>query len=256
MTPFFNTGPEYLRMHVWCKFDNSSSNLWRFIDWTNQNSQNYLEGQGQWPLFSIPDKSIPICMFGANLVIPSQICDKLFYGQAKFPRILSQNGHNDLEGHGQWPLFFNTNWEYPRMHICHKFDYSSSNMWRVIVCDELWCGQSTVHGRTDRRTDGKKHMRATTTPLQPERTRGKKELIGIIFIFISITISFIFNWKQIQLESMKYQLSPWLIIIQMAIDYIEITLCASKLHVFNIVVEFCPDSTDVAKYNHVMMYIL
>ena len=45
-------------------------------------------------------------------------------------------------------------------------------------------------------------------------------------------------------------------IIQMAINYIEIILCASKLHVFNIVLKFCPDSIDVAKYNHVMMYIL
>ena len=35
----------------------------------------------------------------------------------------------------------------------------------------------------------------------------ENEIIGIIFIFISITISCIFNWKQIQLESMKYQLS-------------------------------------------------
>ena len=67
----------------------------------SQNSQNDLESQGQWPSFSIPDKSIPICMFGANLVIPSQICDELFCGQAKFPRILSQNGQNDLEGQGQ-----------------------------------------------------------------------------------------------------------------------------------------------------------
>ena len=51
-------------------------------------------------------------------------------------------------------------------------------------------------------------------------------------------------FQQIQLGSMKYQLSPWLKtytsfnglsyhIIQMAINYIEIILFASKLHVFN-----------------------
>ena len=46
----------------------------KFPEILSQNSQNDLEAQGQWPSFSIPDKSIPICMFGANLVIPSQIC--------------------------------------------------------------------------------------------------------------------------------------------------------------------------------------
>ena len=40
-------------------------------------------------------------MFGANLVILAQIYDELLCGQAKFPRILSQNGQNDLEGQGQ-----------------------------------------------------------------------------------------------------------------------------------------------------------
>ena len=50
----------------------------------SQNDQNDLEGQGQWPLFSIPTESIPWCMFGANLVIPAQICDELSCGQAKF----------------------------------------------------------------------------------------------------------------------------------------------------------------------------
>ena len=34
-----------------------------------QNGQNDLEGQGQWPPFSIPAESISRCMFGANLVI-------------------------------------------------------------------------------------------------------------------------------------------------------------------------------------------
>ena len=37
-------------------------------------------------------------MFGANLVILVQICDELSCGQTEFPRILSQNGQNDLEG--------------------------------------------------------------------------------------------------------------------------------------------------------------
>ena len=46
-------------------------------------SQNDLEEQGQWPLFSIPTESIQWCMFGANLVIPAQIYDELSRGQGK-----------------------------------------------------------------------------------------------------------------------------------------------------------------------------
>ena len=44
-------------------------------------------------------------MFDANLVILAQICDELSCGQAEFPRIMSQNGQNDIEGQGQWPPF-------------------------------------------------------------------------------------------------------------------------------------------------------
>ena len=47
----------------------------------SQNGQNDLEGQGQWSPFSIPTESVPWCMFGANLVIPAQMCDELSYGQ-------------------------------------------------------------------------------------------------------------------------------------------------------------------------------
>ena len=40
-------------------------------------------------------------MFGTNLVILVQIYDELLGGQAKFPIILSQNDHNDLERQDQ-----------------------------------------------------------------------------------------------------------------------------------------------------------
>ena len=40
-------------------------------------------------------------MFGANLVILAQIYDKISHGQTEFPRILSQNRQNNLEGQGQ-----------------------------------------------------------------------------------------------------------------------------------------------------------
>ena len=78
--------------------------LWRgqtdFPRILSQNGQNDLESQGQWLPFSVTAESIPWCMFGANLVILAQTCDALSPGQAGFPRILSQNGQNVLEGQG------------------------------------------------------------------------------------------------------------------------------------------------------------
>ena len=113
-TLVFNTSQENLKMHIWCKFDDSSSNLFQVIAWTSQisensesNGQNDLDGQGHCPLFSIPDKSILWCMYGANLVIPAQIRDELLRGQSEFPRIPSPNDQNDIEGQCQWPPIFN-----------------------------------------------------------------------------------------------------------------------------------------------------
>ena len=70
--PIFNNNWEYPRLHVWCKFGDSSPNLWRVIAQTTQisrilseNGQNDLGCQGQWPPLSIPAESIPDCMFGA-----------------------------------------------------------------------------------------------------------------------------------------------------------------------------------------------
>ena len=92
----------------------------------------------------------------------------------------------------------------------------------------------------------------------------------VSFSFLCQLPSHVFSTeKKNQLESLKYQLSAWLLIyvlhsmdyhiilsIEVAIDYIKMILCASKLHVFNLVLIFCPDSTDVAKYNYVMMNTL
>ena len=55
--------------------------------------------------FLIPAAIISGCMLCANVVILAQFCDELLRGQAEFPRILSQNGQNDLEGQGQWLAF-------------------------------------------------------------------------------------------------------------------------------------------------------
>ena len=62
-----------------------------------------IEGQVQWPPFSIPAEKIIRCIFGSHLVILAQTYYKLSCKQVKFHRILSQNGQNDLDGHGQWP---------------------------------------------------------------------------------------------------------------------------------------------------------
>ena len=92
MTSIFKTSREYPRMHVWRKFRDSSLTLWRVIARRSrisfprimsQNGLKDLEGQGQWPLFTIPTESVPWCMFAANLVIPAQISDELSCEQNK-----------------------------------------------------------------------------------------------------------------------------------------------------------------------------
>ena len=54
-----------------------------------------IEGQGQWPSFSIPVGRIPRCIFGANLVILAQIYYKLSHGQGKIPRSRNSLGKKD-----------------------------------------------------------------------------------------------------------------------------------------------------------------
>ena len=100
----------------------------------SQNGLNELEDQCQWPPFPIPAENIPGCMFGVNLVILAQIYDKSSRGQATFPRILSQNVQNDMEGQGQWPAFSISTESIPgRMHVWCKLGDPSPNLWRVIT---------------------------------------------------------------------------------------------------------------------------
>ena len=160
MSPIFNTNCENPKMHIWCKFGDSSSNPLKVITRTGRNSSNS-ESKWQWPLFSIPAESIPGCMFGANLVILAHIYDEISCGQAEFPRILRQNGQNDLEGQGQWPLFSIPTESIPRCM------FGANLVIPAQICDELSCGQGKVYGRTDGQT------LATTIPLRPEISRGK-----------------------------------------------------------------------------------
>ena len=110
----------------------------------SHNGQNDLEGQCQWPLFSIPAESIPWCKFGAHLEILAQIYDELSRGQAKILRVLSQNGQNDIEGQGQWPLF-----PIPTKNISWCM-FGANLVILAQICDELSCGKAKF---TDRRTD-------------------------------------------------------------------------------------------------------
>ena len=128
---------------------------------------NDLEGQGHYLPFSIPAAGIARCMFGANLVILAHIYEVLSCWQAKFPRIPRQNGQNDLEGQGQWPLF-----SIPTQSIPWCM-FGANLVIPAQICDELSCGQvyRRTDGQTDRQTD--EQMQVTTLPLQPERPRGK-----------------------------------------------------------------------------------
>ena len=151
----------------------------------SQNGQSDLEGQGQWPPFSIPAESIPGYMFGANLGISAQICDELLHGQAEFPIILSQNCQNDLEGQGQWPPFSIPIETIPRCR------FGTNLVIPAHICDGLLCRQGKVYGRTnrqtDRQTDGQ--TQATTIPLRPERRRRKSRMSDITESFRDII-----NW--------------------------------------------------------------
>ena len=113
----------------------------------SQNCQNDLEGQDQWPPFSIPVKSIPGCMFAANLVILTQICGENSCGQAKFPGILSQRGQNDLESQGQWPLFSISAGSIPWCML------GANLVIPAQICNELSCGQGKVYRQTTRQTE-------------------------------------------------------------------------------------------------------
>ena len=60
-------------------WDKLSCGQIKFLRLQSQIGQNDLEGQSQLPPFLIPTEGIPWCMFGANLMIPAQICDELSY---------------------------------------------------------------------------------------------------------------------------------------------------------------------------------
>ena len=213
--------------------------------------------------------------------------NELWSGQA-------QNGVNsdfevkfDLEGHGQLP---------PKTigTLTKVFCIFGPNL--AILAwtgPELSRGQAS-DWHTDRQTDRHTHTDAgNDNTRRPKLASGKNDSHQIYqheYEFENVNYdvghTYVINWKwnnwyhfhfhfdyhliyfqlkKIQLKSLKYPsvvcmpndmyFIQWITnIIKMAMNYIEIILCASKLHVFNLI--FCPDSTDVAKYNYVMMNTL
>ena len=99
------------KCNIECRFGDADSK------WPNN-----LGGQGQWLPCSIPADT--------DLLIKAQIYYKFLCGQARFPRILSQN---DLEDQCQWPPIFNTRQDYPRMRVWCKFSDFDTNLWWASV---------------------------------------------------------------------------------------------------------------------------
>ena len=130
------------------------------------------------------------------MVVLAWTGDELSCGQA-------QNGVNfdfkvkiDLEGQSQTP---------PKtIGIFTKVFYTYGPNLVILVWtgDELSRGQARDY-RTHRQTDVDTQTDAGNDNTQrPKLASGKNEIIGIIFISITCTILCIFNWKQIQLESL------------------------------------------------------
>ena len=115
------------------------------------NAVSWVEMMTKWQMiwrpFSITAERIPRSIFGVNLVILAQIHYKLSRRKAKFPRIQSQNGQNDLEGQSQWPPF-----SIPAESIPGCM-FGAHLVIVAQICDELSCGQGKVYEQTDGRRD-------------------------------------------------------------------------------------------------------
>ena len=151
MTPIFNTTGENPKMHIWCKFDDSTSKPWQVIAWTSQiswNSKSKWPGRSRsmTPIFNTsweyPNLHV-WCKFGDSSSYLSELSGR----KAGFPRILSQNGQNDLEGKCQRSPFSIPAESVPGCMFDANLVISAQ------ICDELLCGQTKVYGRTDRQTD-------------------------------------------------------------------------------------------------------
>ena len=127
--PIFNTSWEYPRMHVWCKFVDSSSNLWWFITRTRRISLNSNSKCPKWPIKSGSITSIfntkweyPMIHVFANLGIRVEICDELSCGKGNLTDGLTDrrtDTGNDISPSAWKPMGKNRT-------ICH-----AKNTWKL-----------------------------------------------------------------------------------------------------------------------------
>ena len=104
MPPIINTNWENPKMHIWCKFGDSSSNPLQVIARTSQISYN---SKSKWPKWRWRSRSMAAIFnpsreyhrmhVWSNLVILFQSHDEFPRGQIEFPRIFSQNGQMTLK---------------------------------------------------------------------------------------------------------------------------------------------------------------
>ena len=120
-------------MHIWCKFGDSSSNPLQVVARTSQISSKSKSKWPKWPWRSRPMTSI------------SKACQKypMIHVWCKFSdsspnlwRVIVQTSLIASNSELKWPKWpwrsmsmtsiFNTDWEYPMMHVWCKFGDSSS----------------------------------------------------------------------------------------------------------------------------------
>ena len=149
MTSIFNTICENPKMHIWCKFGDSSSNTLQVIARTSQIFQNSKSKWTKWPwrlrtmipIFNTSSANLRMHVLCKLWWFYLTSVGVLSYGQAEFPRILSQNGQNDLEDQGQWLPFSIPPESIPRCTFGANLVISAQ------ICDELSRGQGEIGQR-------------------------------------------------------------------------------------------------------------
>ena len=158
MTSIFNTSWEYPRMHVWCKFGDSSLNLWLVIEQTSQISQSF---KSKWP----------------KLPWRSGSMTSIFNTSQEYPRMYVWCKYGDSRPNLWWVI------------VCTKkslWTDRRTDGWmdrRTSLCmnkPTTWCKSGWVSRRTDA---------GTTIPLLPERPRDKNCFSGLEIPIIKITWS-------------------------------------------------------------------
>ena len=156
ITLIFNSSRQNPKMYTSCKFGDSSPNLLKFLCGQAKFPRVKMvkmtwRSRSMTPIFNT-SQEYP-SMFGANLVIPTQICgESVSTRETEFPRILSENDQNDLGRSRSMTPILNTSWEYDQYPM-----FGENVVIPAQICDELSCGQGKVYGwmygRTDNWTD-------------------------------------------------------------------------------------------------------